>query len=222
VIVPAAGASTITGIILDNNSTPVMGAVVTVEQTSQTAFSDASGRFIIANVTPDTYTVKVSKLLYKTETVSNVVVSQGEDAETISLNLHSTFESSSSDSTSPNALAVGDLALPFMIGAGIAALAGGMVMRRPLRSDRKGLFGNGESYKKMSNNVAENATLKEQLIAVRVGKNATSDGDQKALDSLVDLLRSEETGRTKRVVSKIDADGEEDFNRGLKELEKLR
>ncbi|MDD1769146.1 MAG: carboxypeptidase regulatory-like domain-containing protein, partial [Methanomassiliicoccales archaeon] len=222
VIVPVAGASTITGIILNNMSSPLMGALVTVDQTSQTAFSDANGRFIIANVTPDTYTVKVSKQLYKTETVSDVIVSQGEDVETVSLTLHSNSESSSSGSTSPNALAVGDLALPFMIGAGVAALAGGMVMRRPLKSDRKGLFSNGKNHKKISNHVTENAALEEKLIAARVGKNAVSDGDQKALDSLVDLLGSEETRRTKRVVSKIDADGEEDFNRGLKELEKLR
>ncbi|MDD1767520.1 MAG: carboxypeptidase-like regulatory domain-containing protein, partial [Methanomassiliicoccales archaeon] len=220
--VPADGVSTISGIVLDNDSSPVRGAGVTVEQTSQIAFSDANGRFILANVTPGTYTIRVSKLLYETETIAGVVVSQGEDVKTVSLSLHSSLDTSTSGSTTPEAIAIGDLALPFMIGAGIAALAGGMVMRKPLKSNRKGPFSNGKVYRELSNHSGNGTTLDEQLITARVGKNASPDADQRALDSLVDLLSSEDAARRKRVVSKVDADGEEDFNRGLKELERLQ
>jgi hypothetical protein len=211
---PAAGASAICGIIRDDdNSTTVMGALVTVIETSQTAFSDANGRFVVSKVMPGTYTLKIAKLLYKTSTVANVVVSQGENAEVISLNLSSTIGSASSGVTNPNAMAIGDLALPFAIGAGLAALAGGMVMRGPWRSERRKLFNRGpeESLDPANDKVLEETVLVSPMVS----------RESAELDQLVELISSGGPKKS-RVISELDAEGKEDFERGLKELEKLK
>jgi hypothetical protein len=211
---PAAGASAICGIIRDDDdSTTVMGALVTVIETSQTAFSDANGRFVVSKVMPGTYTLKIAKLLYKTSTVANVVVSQGENAEVISLNLSSTIGSASSGVTNPNAIVIGDLALPFAIGAGLAALAGGMVMRGPWRSERRKLFNRGleESLDPANDEVLEEAVLVSPMIS----------RESVELDQLVEVISGGGPKRS-RVISELDAEGKEDFERGLKELEKLK
>jgi methionine-rich copper-binding protein CopC len=211
---PAAGASAICGIIRDDdNSTTVMGALVTVIETSQTAFSDANGRFVVSKVMPGTYTLKIAKLLYKTNTVANVVVSQGENAEVISFNLSSTIGSASSGVTNPNAMAIGDLALPFAIGAGLAALAGGMVMRGPWRSERRKLFNRGpeESLDPANDMVLEETVLVSPMVS----------RESAELDQLVEVISSGGPKRS-RVISELDAEGKEDFERGLKELEKLK
>lgn len=213
-IVPAPGMSAISGVLLDNNNTTtLMGALVKIKETSQTGFTDANGRFVISNVTPGTYSLEISKLSYNTKTASNVIVSQGMDAAVISLNLSSTVEPASNGVTSPNAIAVGNLALPFAIGAGIAALAGGMVMRGPRRSERKKLFGHRpddspEPADKLA--IGEIVTTKPE-----VSKEIFE------LDRLVEEISGPES-KSSRVKSDLDADGKEDFERGLKELERLK
>jgi hypothetical protein len=135
------------------------------------------------------------------------------DAAMISLNLSSTVEPASNGVTSPNAIAVGNLALPFAIGAGIAALAGGMVMRGPRRSERKKLFGHRpddspEPADKLA--IGEIVTTKPE-----VSKEIFE------LDRLVEEISGPES-KSSRVKSDLDADGKEDFERGLKELERLK
>jgi hypothetical protein len=213
---PSSGKSTISGIVLSSdNATTVMGALVTVKETSQSAFSDANGRFVISNVTPGTYSLKTVKFLYKTKTTANVVVSQGENVKIVSVSLRSTFGSASTGVTSPNAIAVEDIALPFAIGAGIAALAGGMVMRGPWRSERRKLFNHRHEPEETPEPVDSRALEELVLMMPKIGKESSE------LDELVEVVTNQAPKRS-RVISELDADGKEDFERGLKELERLR
>jgi hypothetical protein len=103
--------------------------------------------------------------------------------------------------------------LPFAIGAGLAALAGGMVMRGPWRSERRKLFNRGpeESLDPANAEVLEETVLVSPMVS----------RESAELDQLVEVISGGGPKRS-RVISELDSEGKEDFERGLKELEKLK
>lgn len=69
---------TIAGQVKDHkNSESVIGANVVIQGTSVGAATDIDGSFIINNVKPGTYTIVVSSVTYKTQTIADVVVESG-------------------------------------------------------------------------------------------------------------------------------------------------
>ncbi len=67
---------TITGTVLANDGTPIAGAKVLANSPSQStaATTDASGRFSILSLAPDTYTIVVSKQGFETSTTTGISV----------------------------------------------------------------------------------------------------------------------------------------------------
>ena len=69
---------TIGGRIIDHKTTEgVIGANVVIEGTSVGAATDLDGNFQINTVKPGTYTLVVSSITYKTQTIADVVVEGG-------------------------------------------------------------------------------------------------------------------------------------------------
>lgn len=69
---------TIGGRILDvKTQEPIIGANVFVQGTTVGAATDIEGNFLISNVKPGSYTIVVSFVTYKVETISDVVVESG-------------------------------------------------------------------------------------------------------------------------------------------------
>lgn len=62
---------TLSGKIIEENQSPLFGASVVLEGTSFGAITDENGQYIIPNIPPGTYTVKVSYLGFNTQTVFN-------------------------------------------------------------------------------------------------------------------------------------------------------
>ena len=62
---------TLSGKIIEENQSPLFGASVVLEGTSFGAITDESGQYIIPNIPPGTYTVKVSYLGFTAQTVFN-------------------------------------------------------------------------------------------------------------------------------------------------------
>jgi hypothetical protein len=88
-----------------------------------------------------------------------------------------------------------------------------MVMRGPWRSERRKLFNRGleESLDPANDEVLEEAVLVSPMIS----------RESVELDQLVEVISGGGPKRS-RVISELDAEGKEDFERGLKELEKLK
>ncbi len=77
-IVPiAAWAATgkISGTIIDTENEPVLGAAVQIVETSQGAAADDDGFYIVQNVQPGTYTIRISAVGYSQQTITKVEVS---------------------------------------------------------------------------------------------------------------------------------------------------
>jgi hypothetical protein len=218
----APGVSTITGVVFSGSSNTLEGALVSIKATGKVAFTDENGRFILSDVVPGRYSLKVSKLFYTTKTIGNVDVAFEENSRIVSMNLSSNSKSRSTSDISSGTLIIGDVTIPIAVGAGVLALAGGMVVRRSWRSDRKEASRKERVLRDISGQNGDGATLEELDITPTVNRNAAANSDFKALDSLVDLVASNEPIQKKRVVSILDPKGDEDFVRGLKELEKLR
>lgn len=69
---------TLSGIVLDaKTSEAIIGANVVIEGTTVGAATDIDGKFQISNIKPGTYTIIVSFVTYKTQTLTSVVVESG-------------------------------------------------------------------------------------------------------------------------------------------------
>ncbi|MDD1765696.1 MAG: Ig-like domain-containing protein [Methanomassiliicoccales archaeon] len=216
------GVSTITGVVFSRSNNTLEGALVSIKATGKVAFTDENGRFILSDVVPGRYSLEISKLFYTTKTIGNVDVAIGEDSKIVSIDLSSNPNSGSTSDINSGTIIIGDFTIPIAVGAGVLALAGGMVMRKSWRPDRKGVLRKERILKDFSDQNEDDTTLEELDVAPMVNRNAAADPDFKTLDSLVDLVVSNEPIQKKRVVSILDPKGDEDFVRGLKELEKLR
>ncbi|WP_430906764.1 TonB-dependent receptor [Maribacter sp. 2-571] len=64
----------VTGTVIDETGTPILGASVLLEGTTLGAQTDFDGNYRISNVPPKSYNLVVSYLGFKTQTVFNVVV----------------------------------------------------------------------------------------------------------------------------------------------------
>lgn len=67
----------ISGKVVDVKLETIIGANVVIEGTAVGAATDLDGNFIITNVKPGTYTLVVSSVTYKTQTITDVVVESG-------------------------------------------------------------------------------------------------------------------------------------------------
>lgn len=81
-LAPAAGTATITGIIQDPTGARIPGAVVVVTQTathlSRTVHTNSNGRYIVAGLAPDTYSVEAREPGFMTWSSPAVSVSQSQ------------------------------------------------------------------------------------------------------------------------------------------------
>src|SRR5215471_12428681 len=70
------------GTVVDQNGATIPAAAVTITgaEGERTATTDGSGIFVVENLTPGTYVVKVSSAGFKTTSVSNVQVFVGKQA----------------------------------------------------------------------------------------------------------------------------------------------
>jgi hypothetical protein len=75
--VPTVQNGAISGTLVDEDGEPISGVTVTVVGTSLTATTGSDGTFNIADVPPDTYDLTFSKEGYETQTVEDVVVTEG-------------------------------------------------------------------------------------------------------------------------------------------------
>jgi len=216
------GVSTITGVVFSSSNNTLEGALVSIRATGNVAFTDENGRFILSDVVPGRYSLEVSKLFYTTRTIGNVDVATGENSKIVSIDLSSNPNSGSTSDISSGTTIIGDFTIPIAVGAGVLALAGGMVMRRSWRPDRKEALRRERILRDISGQNGDGTTLEGLEATPRVNGNAAADPDFKTLDSLVDLVVSNEPIQKKKVVSILDPKGDEDFVRGLKELERLR
>jgi methionine-rich copper-binding protein CopC len=216
------GVSTITGVVFSSSNNTLEGALVSIGATGNVAFTDENGRFILSDVVPGRYSLEVSKLFYTTRTIGNVDVANGENSKIVSIDLSSNPNSGSPSDVGSGTIIIGDFTIPIAVGAGVLALAGGMVMRKSWRSDRKEVLRKERILRDISGQNGDATTLEGLDVTPRVIKNAAANPDFKTLDSLVDLVVSNEPIPKKKVVSILDPKGDEDFVRGLKELERLR
>ena len=216
------GVSTITGVVFSSGNNTLEGALVSIRATGNVAFTDENGRFILSDVVPGRYSLEVSKLFYTTRTIGNVDVAHGEDSKIVSIDLSINPNSGSTSDIGSGTIIIGDFTIPIAIGAGVLALAGGMVMRKSWRPDRKEAQRKERILRDISGQNGDATTLEGLDATPRVNRNAAADPDFKTLDSLVDLVVSNEPIQKKKVVSILDPKGDEDFVRGLKELERLR
>lgn len=77
----------VTGVVLDANGEPIIGASVMIKGTSTGSITDLDGKFVIANA-PKNATLQISYVGYKTQTISlngrqNISVTLEEDATTL-------------------------------------------------------------------------------------------------------------------------------------------
>ncbi len=76
------GIGSITGIATDKaTGESLPGVTIVVEGTTTGASADVEGRFIIPNLKPGTYNLKVSYISYNPETIKGVIVEAGKSAE---------------------------------------------------------------------------------------------------------------------------------------------
>lgn len=76
------GVGTITGIAKDKATGETLpGVTIVVEGTMQGASADIEGRFVIPNLKPGTYNLKVSYISYNPETIKGVIVEAGKSVE---------------------------------------------------------------------------------------------------------------------------------------------
>ena len=69
----------IAGTITDASQSPLASATITIAATRQGAVSDAQGRYVIVNVAPGTYDVRVQRIGDRMEVFSNIVVTAGQE-----------------------------------------------------------------------------------------------------------------------------------------------
>jgi iron complex outermembrane receptor protein len=82
VLAPAAAAAQtgrIAGTVTDPSSAPVVSAQVSIPATRQGATTDERGRYVIVNVAPGTYEVRVQRIGQRPTTIPSVVVRAGEE-----------------------------------------------------------------------------------------------------------------------------------------------
>lgn len=81
----AQNAGRITGTVVDSQSgETLIGVNVVIEGTIKGTATDIDGRYTIRNVDPGTYTVIVSYLSFATQTITDVIVGDG---QTVSLDI---------------------------------------------------------------------------------------------------------------------------------------
>lgn len=78
----------ITGTVVDGDMETMVGVRVEIVELEKTVYTDFDGNFVLQNLTPGTYTLKVSHVSYQSEetTVYNVDV---EDSTTFDIQLKS-------------------------------------------------------------------------------------------------------------------------------------
>ncbi|MBI45499.1 MAG: hypothetical protein CMG66_04975 [Candidatus Marinimicrobia bacterium] len=65
----------ISGVVYDSNQSPLTGATVSIEGTSNGTFTDDQGFYYIINLYPGAYTLKFNMIGFKTVTVNEVIIS---------------------------------------------------------------------------------------------------------------------------------------------------
>ncbi len=70
------------GTVTDQNGGAVVGATVTVTgpEVPRTAITDSNGAFVVENLIPGSYSVKVTNTGFKTTSAANVVVNVGKQS----------------------------------------------------------------------------------------------------------------------------------------------
>ncbi len=70
----------IRGIVIDKLSqTPIIGATVQINNSSKQTITDAKGNYILTDIAPDRYEIKVSYMGYKEVVIPNVIVTSGKE-----------------------------------------------------------------------------------------------------------------------------------------------
>ena len=64
----------ISGLVLDKDNNPVIGASVAITETNIGTATDVEGYYYIINVSPGSYILKINMIGYKAVTVENVTV----------------------------------------------------------------------------------------------------------------------------------------------------
>ncbi|MDI6740675.1 MAG: carboxypeptidase-like regulatory domain-containing protein, partial [Candidatus Edwardsbacteria bacterium] len=77
-VIPKKGMGTITGTVTDADSKePLPGAVVKILGTEMVANTDSTGRFVIINVKPGTYSIQAKMMGFTSMTVTKIKVEKG-------------------------------------------------------------------------------------------------------------------------------------------------
>ncbi len=70
----------IRGVITDKLSqTPLIGAIIQVSSIQKGTSSDTLGKYLLTDITPDRYELKISSIGYKSITIPNIVVTSGKE-----------------------------------------------------------------------------------------------------------------------------------------------
>lgn len=216
---PAPGRSTITGTVVNANNVTVEAAMVTIVETEQRVFTDTNGRYVLTNVTPGTYSIKIAKLFFVSEEIANVEVPEGANAILVMVGLRYTFDDASTDKSDVGVLSVGDLALQIILGAGAAALIGGIAIKGPWRYEKR-KPGSSESrlLRFRREAVVEELTEMPKIRDVSIERI-------EQLSAELSMLPDEEWAKAEtspaRVKSKLKADEDEEFEQAVRNLERL-
>ncbi|MDH7507841.1 MAG: Ig-like domain-containing protein [Methanomassiliicoccales archaeon] len=214
------GNSTITGIVVSKNGYPIPSATITLKGFTEKTFTDENGRFIITGVPPGNYWIKASKLFHKSTTISDINIKAGEDLEIVLISLTSNFESTTPQSYGENTNpADGGVILSIAMGAGALALAGAMIMKKPWRSEKTRTNARYEFERDASDESSKEIRIAQIRRIDQQFENNTFLQDQKKEN--LERDDGQKTTDFVRIKSNIDPKGEEDFERGLKELERL-
>jgi len=214
------GTSTITGVVLSTTNTVIDEALVVLEETGQSALTDVNGRFILTHVLPGEYSINVTKLSYVSQLIESVRIGQYENLKPITVSLASDSGMISTDTTNSEFVILEYAAIPVVLGAGIVALIGGMMIKGSRRSNKKGLLGTARILEGATDQMEDENILTDKIVIRARQNDAPVDKDSNILDSLVTTLCADPPPKS-RIKSTIDAKGGEDFERGLKELQKL-
>ena len=70
----------IRGIVIDKLSqTPIIGATVQINNSEIKAITDENGNYVLTEITPERYDIKVSFVGYKEVVIPNVIVTSGKE-----------------------------------------------------------------------------------------------------------------------------------------------
>lgn|GEM_PF-1002012 len=219
-LVKSSGNSTITGTVVNKNGYPIPSATISLKGTEKKTLTDENGRFVLTGISPGTYSIKVSKLFHKSVIVSNINIDSGEDSEIVLITLMSNFEANIPQSYAGDTNPIDDgVIVSLAVGVGALALAGAMIMRKPWRSDKL-----RASYRNDFEEYAREESSKEiRMAQIREIDRQMENSQYVKARNDVNMIGNDRQKITEivRIKSTIDPNGEEDFERGLRELEKL-